>query len=101
MGKYKLTKFGKVVVTLGITLLILATAYIISNAYGLNEACGTTQTEYCEVQVAPGDTLWTIAKTNCKDDVDIRDYIYKICQINNTNAKNIVPGQILHVPVEI
>lgn len=101
MGKYKLTTFGKFVIILGITIVILISTYIISTAYGFNNVNGDTQTEYYEVQVYPGDTLWTIAQANCKNDTDVREYIYKICEINKTNAKNLAPGQILHIPVEI
>lgn len=44
---------------------------------------GTAQTKeyvFKEVQytVSAGETLWSIAKQYCPEDMDIRDYIYKL-----------------------
>ncbi len=54
-----------------------------------------------EVTVQEHETLWNIASRQYSDQVDIREYIYKIEQINHiTNAGGIQPGQVLKIPVE-
>lgn len=54
-----------------------------------------------EVTVQENETLWSIASKRCSDDMDIREYIYDIQQLNHiTSAGSIQPGQVLKIPVK-
>lgn len=45
--------------------------------------------------VQRGDTLWGIASKAVSDDMDIREYIHKLKEINGINNESIRPGQII------
>lgn len=55
-------------------------------------------TTYC---VDRGETLWSIAKQYCPDDMDIRDYIKLIINENELTTTTLQPGQILTVFEEV
>lgn len=52
------------------------------------------------VTVQEGDTLWSIAKENCKNYRDIRKAIYSIKKLNNIDSGSINPGQKIKLPSE-
>jgi nucleoid-associated protein YgaU len=51
-----------------------------------------------EIVVQKGESLWTIADRIEFPDVEIRDIIYKIEELNNLEGVKIYPGQVLIVP---
>ena len=51
------------------------------------------------VTVQPGDTLWTIAKEYKPAGADLRAYVYEIAENNGVEDCNIIPGQVLFVPI--
>jgi len=53
---------------------------------------------YTEVQVQSGDTLWQLARTYGQAGKDVREVIYDICRLNDTDAASIYPGQMLKIP---
>lgn len=57
-----------------------------------------TKITYQEVQIAPGDHLWTLAKKFGPDGVDTRYVVYEICKINQISANELTPGQIILIP---
>lgn len=42
-----------------------------------------------------GDTLWDLAAKNSPDDMDIREYMFNLHQINGENIANRKPGQVI------
>lgn len=42
-----------------------------------------------------GDTLWDVAAKNAPDDMDIREYMFNLHQINGENITDIKPGQVI------
>lgn len=42
-----------------------------------------------------GDTLWDLAAKNSPDDMDIREYMFNLHQINGENITDIKPGQVI------
>ncbi len=55
--------------------------------------------EYVEFAVQPGDTLWQIARNHSPANMDIREYIYQIQEINNVKNSVIHPGDVLLLPI--
>lgn len=52
-----------------------------------------------ELEIATGDTLWSIAKRYLPPDRDIRDYILEIKAINNLEEANLIAGQYITIPL--
>lgn len=42
-----------------------------------------------------GDTLWDLAAKNSPDDMDIREYMFNLQQINGENITDLKPGQVI------
>ena len=61
---------------------------------------GHTETKYQTVEVIDGDTLWDIADMYMPDDMDRREAVYELSQINNLEDTQLEPGQEIKVPVE-
>ena len=51
---------------------------------------------YATYTVQPGDTIWDIAEEYCPKGMDIREYIYKVREINDSNCV-IHPGQEMKI----
>lgn len=47
--------------------------------------------------VEEGDTLWGMS-IDYAGDMDIRDYITKVMNVNNLSSANIKPGELLYFP---
>lgn len=73
-----------------ILVLLLITIFA-STVYGYKE----TPTKSTLVQ--KGDTLWSIAETNCTEG-DIRLYIHKIKELNHLSNSDIYQGTTLILP---
>lgn len=65
-------------------------------------AAAPAEASYCDYisyEVNQGDTLWKVADQFNNDNMDIREYIYEIRQINSVENCQIYPGQVLEIPV--
>lgn len=80
-----------------ISLLLVCT--IFNTALGFNDALALSEQQYIEIQVESGDTLWTIADEFMPDDMDIREAVYMICDVNDVDADTLYAGQTLSIPV--
>lgn len=65
---------------------------------GLNTSVALTKQTYTQVQVASGDTLWSIADTYKDENTDTRKAVYEICQVNDIQASDLHPGMVLSIP---
>lgn len=74
-------------------LLTLCTVLSVTRAYGYKE------TKYQVITIRSGDTLWSIAEKYNKKG-DIREYIYKLKEINHLKDSNIIAGSKLKVIIE-
>src|SRR5262249_7812473 len=66
-------------------------------------AAGTTHKEAVRTRayvVQPGDTLWSIAGTTEGSNQDPRPLIDQIVSTNGVDPGNLVPGQVLRIPVD-
>ncbi|AEV68357.1 cell division suppressor protein YneA [Acetivibrio clariflavus] len=84
------TRFYIFIVTL---LLITFTVFSFTKAYGYKEP------RLIVITIRSGDTLWSIAEKYNKKG-DIREYIYKLKEINHLENSNIIAGNTLKVIVE-
>ncbi|HYE83987.1 MAG TPA: LysM peptidoglycan-binding domain-containing protein [Clostridia bacterium] len=76
-------------------IMIIAVSSVFTlavSAKGSSEAALTA--EYVE----EGDTIWSLS-TNYAGDMDIREYISKVMDINDLQSANIKPGDLLYFPV--
>lgn len=97
IGKYRIVngiRFSFSIILL--TVLIITGFSLITNSFTVD---AIDKTEYVEVQVSPGDTVWTIAKTHRSEKQDIRELVYMINKVNNIENNIIYSGQVLKVPI--
>lgn len=50
--------------------------------------------------IKENDTLWNIAEENKYPDEEIREYIDKVCRLNNDFSKNLTSGQSIKILVK-
>ncbi len=88
-----------------IKFTIIAAVLIIISICSLNlllgttsEANGYTENNYKTIEICSGDTLWDIAALYMPDDMDIRDAVYELQEINDLDTTALTPGQELLVP---
>lgn len=96
--KYRIK--SRVRFTVFIIVMLLITATAVTTVLGFNNVNGMTKQQYIQVQVEPGDTLWSIAEQYMPADMDRRESVYIISKANETSASELYPGQTLKVPVE-
>ena len=54
-----------------------------------------------EVKVQAGDTMWDIAARTAHKDMDVREMVYAMKELNNINdSGTLVPGTVLKVPAK-
>lgn len=51
------------------------------------------------VFVEEGDTLWGIVKNYNPEGMDIRKYIDIVCEYNNMENVNLMPGDMIEIPI--
>lgn len=83
-----------------IVFLIILTILIIGNNVSLSHG----ELQYKDLYVASGDTLWSIATNELNNNsnfrnLDIREIIKEIKDINNLNSSVLYVGQKLVIPM--
>ncbi|NLY87378.1 MAG: LysM peptidoglycan-binding domain-containing protein [Clostridiales bacterium] len=95
--KYKIVKPIRFFVFILLTVMITVFA-----AYGLfsySKAEAASVDTYVQVCVSENGNLWNIAERYVPDDIDIRDYIHEIREVNDITEGNLQPGDILFIPI--
>ena len=85
--------------TVFVTIMIILITTVMNFALGLNTADSLTYTEYMNLEIMSGDTLWTIAETYMSDFGDVRMAVHELCQINDISASELYAGMTILVPV--
>ena len=76
---------------------IVFSAYTLIN---INSAQASSVNTYQQVVVHDNGTLWDIAEDYCKSNMDIRDYIDDICDVNDISSNDVLyEGEIIFVPI--
>ena len=94
---YKVVNKFRFTVFVVLTIVILTTA--VNFALGFNTAASLTRTDYMDVQIVSGDTLWSIAENYMPQDMDTREAIYKLCRVNDISAADLYAGMTIQVPI--
>lgn len=82
-----------------ILICVTTIAFAGSTIMGLSKANAAAVSTYRQVEIQADDTLWNIAEQYCSENVDIRDYISEVCEVNDISLNNIQAGDIIFVPV--
>lgn len=83
----------KFIRSIAIVIFLLIAIFNVSIAKSSNEA------EIIDYTIAPGQTLWSIAKEYTPNSKDIRQTIYEIKQLNNMTDSTIYPGQTIQIKI--
>ena len=55
---------------------------------------------YVQVSVNENESIWSIAERYNDDiDIDTREVVYEICEVNDINAADVQAGDTIFVPV--
>jgi|LSQX01.1.fsa_nt_gb hypothetical protein len=82
-------------------IILVSTIFIITIVAFLaaGSVRGRNETDFMEVHIVSGDTLWDIAVTYNPGRKDIRKLVYDIMKTNNINNGIVFEGQIIKVPL--
>lgn len=94
---YRIANRFRFTVFVVLTIIFITTAF--NFALGFNTADSLTILQYTDVEVSYGDTLWSIAQTYMPADMDIREAIYHLCQLNDIRADQLYAGMTIQVPI--
>ncbi len=94
---YKVVNKFRFTVFVVLTIVILTTA--VNFALGFNTAASLTRTDYMDVQIVSGDTLWSIAENYMPQDMDTREAVYKLCKVNDISASELYAGMTIQIPI--
>ncbi|MBE6020874.1 MAG: LysM peptidoglycan-binding domain-containing protein [Clostridiales bacterium] len=98
--KYRINKLRFLASLMIITALIVISALSVYGAVNGADALNNKDlcTEYTLVEVAEGDSVWSLASTFCNDNTDVRKAVDAICYVNGIEDYVIYPGQELLIP---
>lgn len=65
-----------------------------------NKAEAASIDTFMQVEIQEHDSLWSLAEQYCNVNMDLRDYIDDICNINDIDSNDMLhPGDVLFVPL--
>lgn len=91
ISKFRFTTF--------LVVAILCIFTILGSLTGINTVSSSSMTEYNLVKIESGDTLWDIASEYAPDNMDLRQVVYEICDLNEISADQLEAGQKIIIPV--
>ena len=83
----------KFIRSIAIVIFLLIAIFNVSIAKSNNEE------EIIDYTIAPGQTLWSIAREYTPNSKDIRETIYEIKQLNNMTDSSIYPRQTIQIKI--
>jgi LysM repeat protein len=99
-GPLRLTRRGRLVITLLVATLVVAGALL--GAQTALAGQDAAPASLSQVTVLPGDTLWSIAAESLRSqgstDVDVRDRVAEIRDLNALESSSLSVGQELVLP---
>ena len=83
-----------------ILIVTMAIAFAGYSIAGISSAEAAAANKSAQVTIADGDNLWDIVEAYNPDaNIDIRDAVYDIYEINDITADDIKPGDTIFVPI--
>ena len=95
--KFRIT--SRIRFTIFVVLVIVLFTTAVNFALGFNVADSSTIPEDIQIEVEPGDTLWSIAGSYMSENSDIRECVYQLCRRNNITAADLQAGMTIQVPI--
>jgi hypothetical protein len=85
------------------TFVVLSLAVVLASVFGLKAGAGTSQstglsTRFIEITVAPGDTVWSLAK-RVGGGSDLRTLVDEIASVNSLSGAGVEAGQKIRIPL--
>ncbi|MDQ1688994.1 MAG: hypothetical protein QOK42_1969 [Frankiaceae bacterium] len=96
-ARARLTRRGRILLLaalVAITFAVFSLGRVSGNA---DNTGASTTTSYVKVVVAPGDTLWSIARA-AHPGQDPRNYVQRIVDLNSLSSSDVRVGQVLSLP---
>lgn len=94
--KIKIVNKFRFLIFLSVSVILISYIFMLF----FNIVSGDEIERYTNYYVDKGDTLWSIANTITDENIDIREAVYDITQLNNLSESiYIYPGQQLLLPV--
>ncbi|WP_186445718.1 LysM peptidoglycan-binding domain-containing protein [Paenibacillus cremeus] len=80
--------------------MILSISGLISAFFGNQDAYAASNHNVAQpsVTVESGDTLWSIASEHVAKGQDVREYVFKLKQVNGLSSSTVHEGQKLLLP---
>ena len=94
--KYRITSKFRFTTFLVVAILCIFT--IIGTLTGLNTVNSSSMKAYNLIQVESGDTLWDIATEYGPTDMDVRQVVHEICDLNEISPDQLEAGQKIIIP---
>lgn len=82
-------------------LVVLSLTVVIGAAFSLKAGAGSHvshQASYVTVTVAPGESIWSIAKA-INTDGDVRNLVDQIIEVNSLKSVDVAAGSKIKVPL--
>ena len=96
MRGYTITSKPRFIAFIAISIILFT--LIFNFLFEISTAQSETVERYVQVGVFSGDTLWSIA-SEYMPDMDTREAVYILAEINDLDSMNLIPGMVLDVPV--
>ena len=81
-----------------VMILLLMVAAVLAGYMAIQPKVVVDRNHTQTIKVTAGDTLWTIAEKVATPEVDIREVIYVMKDMNKLSSSDIKPGVTLQIP---
>ncbi len=83
-----------------ILVTVMFVAFFSISVINSNKAEAASIDTFMQVEIQEYDSLWSLAEQYCNVNMDLRDYIDDICDINDIDSNDMLhPGDVLFVPL--
>lgn len=83
-----------------ILVTVMFVAFFSISVINSNKAEAASIDTFMQVEIQEYDSLWSLAEQYCNVNMDLRDYIDDICNINDIDSNDMLhPGDVLFVPL--
>ena len=80
-------------------LIVLLFVMTLLGAAAPRNTVNTSKVTYRTVEIAAGDTLWSLAEKYAPSARQVRKYVYEIKDVNGLETSDLYVGQLILVPI--